>query len=79
MPRPRARIFRGEGGGRGPIIDSKGSESDFWEADDSWGSILLPRYRGDVFVLLNFDSEFAWVAVVMEDADDTDLARLCFL
>ena len=58
------------------MIDSRGSESDSWEATDMWEfSFPLPRRREDVFVLPSFESGFSRVTVSIEDANDTDLAR----
>lgn len=36
VPRPRARTLGGEGGGGGPTMEAKGSESDEWEPEGEW-------------------------------------------
>lgn len=75
FPRPRAWTLVGDGGGSGPTMDSKGSESDGWDwSGFARGSFLSFRRVGRLSSLERL-SLVLRKALASGAEDDVDLSR----
>lgn len=75
FPRPRDWILAGGGGGSGPTMDSKGSESDGWDWWGPAGTSFLSFCRVDRLSFVEPFSPTLERALVSGAEDDVDLSR----
>ena len=75
FPRPRAWILGTGGGGSGPTMDSKGSESDCCDCSVFCGLLFVASCRVDRFPSLVPPSPGFKRASVPDMEDDADLLR----